>query len=289
VSRQNETNVAPGKTKASIETTADIVRKGIDDFSALLGLQYARFSFNTNRCLLDQTNLLARIPPDDFQDFILDFTRARKWKIHGEELTAYRNLIRRRIDELVPDGDPEIYADLAVAHVNSYGYDNIDLKGYASAAEEWLKGFGLLNAATTEQRYYFVMELSVDYGARQLRKFRDGGAISDELLSALEREIEEGAYNEEQRRRLTALEARITLYTQPERSLTILRELRRVLPASMWKAKYKYLDDKVNLEGLEKGLRGMEHLEYCTQVRRHLKRDLIRRIEKDSEWRAINQ
>ena len=75
------------------------VIKEMDDFSAALGLQYARFSYDTNRYLIDYTNVIVKLTDEEFLDFLNDFYKARR-NMNKEELLCLRNLIRDKLNAL---------------------------------------------------------------------------------------------------------------------------------------------------------------------------------------------
>lgn len=86
------TAAAPSMQPADARTMTDKILKGMDDLSAALGLQYARFSYDPSRQLEDYTNMLLALPHEEFMDFLDDYRTARG-TYPSNELPLLRNLL----------------------------------------------------------------------------------------------------------------------------------------------------------------------------------------------------
>lgn len=98
-----------------VENHMDAALKAMDDFSAAMGAQYARFSYDTNRVLTAQyTNYLSRLPDDEFEDFVRDFTCAVHQRgITSNEFDLLYAVVEARLADFAQRGDMERYGRVA--------------------------------------------------------------------------------------------------------------------------------------------------------------------------------
>ena len=118
----------------------DKVIKKIDDFDAALGVQYARFSYETNRFLeTEDTNYLSKISFIEFNDFFRDFTKTlEKRKITTKEHELLTKMTLDRIKRVVTEDDCFNIYDIAISllEIECFNDNIIDvikqwqLKGY---------------------------------------------------------------------------------------------------------------------------------------------------------------
>ncbi|GEM_PF-2250269 len=96
-----------------IEPALDSALKVMDDFSAALGAQYARFSYDTNRLLTAQhTNFLLSCSIPEYADFMRDFvnTRLEAKSISSDEYALIKAVAAQRILEIAAgDGDEKTW------------------------------------------------------------------------------------------------------------------------------------------------------------------------------------
>lgn len=97
-----------------VEKHLDASLKVMDDFSAALGAQYARFSYDTNRVLTAaHTNYLSRLSDHEFADFVADYSRAASLRgIQQDEFSFLYDLVLQRMAHLVSVGDIDTYNDV---------------------------------------------------------------------------------------------------------------------------------------------------------------------------------
>lgn len=68
-----------GRFAQALDVNLDAALKYIDDFSAAMGLQYARLSYDTNRYLLQYAEIIPRLSDEEFMDLV----RISSWRVAG--------------------------------------------------------------------------------------------------------------------------------------------------------------------------------------------------------------
>lgn len=141
------------------QKSADGIIKAMDDFSAALKLQYARFSYDTN-CFLTvvDTNYLVNLPVEEFRDFMFDFKKAVRMRglMQGECALLYEMIMDRINSGL---GTPQwSYVSDALCCLTEIAGQNNDAE-VMQVPSVWLE-YAYKQASLTKDLFWFRQALA---------------------------------------------------------------------------------------------------------------------------------
>ena len=107
------------------------VIKEMDDFSAALGLQYARFSYDTNRVLTaEYTNYLSNISLEEYLDFMLDFKENMKMRgINEDEYNLIEIMTIDKMEKAKTDKEWFLLSDIGGQVIEMAFHNDINKMG----------------------------------------------------------------------------------------------------------------------------------------------------------------
>lgn len=257
-------SVGSGLASMTKMPVTDNVLKGIDDFSAALGLQYARFSYDTNRYLAAYTNMIVRLSHEEFCDFLLDFMKARAHACTAEELELIRLLCRERLSSIIAQYEERnLDYTTAVCEGLYWTYHRKgDCQGLVDCTKDLLNllknKLGPTEAITSGQK---CLNSALSYYSMLSPSAEQNGTMS-ELLDGL---IRDPACEDYQRIQLRVDRAGLVYLADPEKAVAAYADVLRDWPDT-YKNKGLYRYTKCVYEGLLQGLRG-DALQHYTMNR----------------------
>lgn len=250
-----------------VENGMDAVLKAMDDFSAALGAQYARFSYDTNRVLTAQyTNYLSRLPDAEFVDFVRDFTSAVQLRgITSNEFDLLHAVVVTRLAEFAQRGDMERYGSVA-DNMLSIAMPLRDQRA-TELAEQWITTAW---KAAYAQRDLTHLVLAVGSSScAETANVPEGHA--ERVLRLCRQLCDDGTLGLVSRKgyvRLQMITSTSESYLDPpralERLLSIRDEVHRLFKDSEIEQPCAITD--ATIQGLQQGLRGRDLYRYVEQT-----------------------
>ena len=256
----------------------DVVTKHMDDFSAMLGLQYARFSYDTNRYLLDYTNLIAGLDEQELYDFVIDFLRARARGMDSSEATAFRNIIRPRMIEALECADFHLYSTHFSRMADSYRLE-LNYQGLENETLDCLYRLKQVSPGNNDAILSTLYRAVSNYKSIQMALLDKGDEQCMNLAGILRREIANDDFSDEELKLALAMEAYIFMEQKPEYALQQLRAVHDNWNPSRKGAVFQMT--QYSLQALERGLRGKHVHQYtCDQIHKELRRKYGKPVRK---------
>ena len=253
-------------------TALDSAVKLMDDFSAALGAQYARFSYDTNRVLTAQyTNYVRNLPQEEFVDFLADFYHTCRIRgVRPGEYDLLYAIVCERLAALVAASNYNSYDDVAY-YTLQLGFLTRDIR-MTTFATQWLNQNKRATYETCNPTYIVhamgLTSLPPDY----LTKYPYMQEYMNEML-VIYRNIAEdervSEMNYKQHLRAQLITGSLECYMDPESALrrysTIREDVRKYWKDSKMESR---LCDALDIksEGLKKGLRGDALVNYTDKV-----------------------
>lgn len=259
------TAAAPGRQPADARTMTDKILKGMDDLSASLGLQYARFSYDPSRQLHSYSNELRSISNEEFSDFLNDYQRACMLPSRSNEMSLLRSMIMERLE-----GSPTPPADMWYRFVETLAATfvldgHVDVHGLVSCMKE-INGM-LVRAGGEPCDIIGVVEIFGNAMMTLQQQMITAGKWPD-----LQADDWFAGYNDlangnvDAAFRLQLVRAKVSALTQPEKAAAYCRQAFDMAPDDT--VKLQFYEEWQLYQGLQRGLRDTQLLDYVTEKKK---------------------
>jgi hypothetical protein len=215
--KKNEKPVAQ-KTDAALNK----VIKEMDDFSAALGLQYARFSYDTNRYLIDYTNVIVKLTDEEFLDFIRDFMKARNKGINNAELTQFRELLLQRlarVNNKNADVAGDIFRNLAFTFTPKY-CGEADYTGLNQITKEVLLNLNSVDSGDKRKKLQvaFLEEAVTASGVMLMYSLKEKQSVNDDIIKIIDNSLSKEKFSDEQQNNLKYSKCCVLMISNPQKA-----------------------------------------------------------------------
>ena len=233
------------------------VIKEMDDFSAALGLQYARFNYDTNFYLLDYTNVIVKLTDEEFLDFIRGYLKAHNNGINNAELTQFRELLLQRLKSVNNknvDVAGDIFRSLAFTFTPKY-CGKADYNGLNQITQ---KALSILDSDITdsnkkELQISFLENAVTASGVMLMYSLKEKQPVNDDIIKIIDDSLSKEKFSDEQQNNLKYSKSCVLMISNPRKAQKELPEL-----INSWHGKkdLRYKACVAALEAFEKGLQG---------------------------------
>ena len=241
----------------------DTIIKETDDFDAALSLEFAKFNYDGNHNLADNTNAIAKLNDNLFFDFVYGYLRAHKNRFPNAELALFRELIKQRfknINALENSIISEMSTMLIFSFTPKY-CGEADYTGLNQTTKEILLNLNSVNNGDrrkTLQMSLFKNAVNAT-GVMQKYSLLKGEMINDDIAKIINGSLDKEQFSDAQRDNLNQYKYCALVLSNPEK---IQNELPDILNSWRGKKDWRYKACTVTLEAFDKGLRGKETSQY---------------------------